>query len=36
MFCLQVEGPIVGKGAGGEGAGGVITGSSRLITDHQQ
>ena len=22
MFCLQVEGPIVGKGAGGEGGGG--------------
>ena len=21
MFCLQVEGPIVGKGAGGEGGG---------------
>ena len=41
MFCLQVEGPIVGKGAGGEGGGGggpgvVITGSSRLITDRQQ
>ena len=39
MFCLQVEGPIVGKGAGGEGGGArgvVITGSSRLITDRQQ
>ena len=37
MFCLQVEGPIVGKGAGGEGGGGVVvTGSSRLITDRQQ
>ena len=24
MFCLQVEGPIVGKGAGGEGGGGVL------------
>ena len=39
MFCLQVEGPIVGKGEGGEGGGGVgvvITGSSRLITDRQQ
>ena len=36
MFCLQVEGPIVGKRAGDEGGGGVITGSSRLITDRQQ
>ena len=37
MFCLQVEGPIVGKGAGVEGGGGgVITDSSRLITDRQQ
>ena len=32
MFCLQVQGPIVGRGGGG----GVITGSSRLITDRQQ
>ena len=24
MFCLQVEGPIVGKGAGGEGGGGGL------------
>ena len=33
MFCLQVQGPIVGRGGGG---GVVITGSSRLITDRQQ
>ena len=35
MFCLQVEGLIVGKGRGGAG-GDIITGSSRLITDRQQ
>ena len=37
MFCLQVEGLIVSKGGGGAGGrGGIITGSSRLITDRQQ
>ena len=24
MFCLQVEGPIVGKGEGGEGGGELL------------
>ena len=35
MFCLQVEEPTVDKG-GRERGTGVITGSSRLITDRQQ